>query len=133
MAIKASPVTPQRYTFECDPDGQSWVDIKPVTGRMEEIRANLLTTQEIRFDDQGYPVRRVVVNPIQLSLEEMRLTLAGAHIVVENEQGEEESLFADESVTREQFYNDIDKLPIAARREWVAAVRRFNTVWMYPF
>jgi len=132
MAIKASPVTPTRYKLECDPDGESWIDIKPVTGRMEEIRANLLTTQEIRFDDQGYPVRRVVVNPIQLALEEMRLTLGGANIVIENEDGEEERLFS-EGVSREQFYADIDKLPIAARQEWTAAVRRLNPVWLYPF
>jgi len=121
-------------TFGCDAGivGDNLFDIKPVTGRMEEIRANLLTTQEIRFDDQGYPVRRVVVNPIQLALEEMRLTLGGANIVIENEDGEEERLFS-ENVSREQFYADIDKLPIAARQEWTAAVRRLNPVWLYPF
>jgi hypothetical protein len=109
------------------------VDIKPVTGRMEEIRASLLTTQEIRFDDQGYPIRRVIVNPYELALMEMRLTYGGASIAVENEAGETESLFPAETMSRQEFYEHMDKLPLAARQEWIAAVRRQNPVWLYPF
>ena len=135
MAIKASPLTATRYNFsdDVDPDQESWVEIKPVTGRMEEIRADLLRTQEVRFDDQGYPIRRVIVNPYQLELEEMRLTFGGANIVVEGEDGKPEKLFPDETMSRQQFYEDMSKLPLAARKEWVAAVRRNNPVWLYPF
>ena len=135
MAIKASTLTPVRYHFseEIDPDQETWVDIKPVTGRMEEIRASLLTTQEIRFDDQGYPIRRVIVNPYELALMEMRLTYGGASIIVEEEAGESETLFQEENMARQQFYEDMDKLPLIARQEWIAAVRRMNPVWLYPF
>lgn len=133
MAIKASPVTPTRHEFACDPEGESWVDILPVTSRMDEIRGSLLSVQEVRWDDNGYPIRRTEVNPYQLMVEEMRLTFGGANIVIESEEGKPLRLFTADPMTRGAFMEDLEKLPREARIEWGNAVRNQNMAWLYPF
>lgn len=131
MPISASRLTPVRYVFKCDPDEQSWVEIKPLDARMDELRANLLSTQEFYWEG-GTFVQRVNVNPRSLEAREMFLSFSKAHIVIDGPDGEE-VLFQAEPMTEQAFSQDLNKLPRIARREWVDAVRDNIEAWKLPF
>jgi len=136
MPIKASSVSPTRHIFECDEDGESWVDIKPIDGTMEQRRGQLLATQEMTWTATGAPVQRVEVNPYRLTAFELYLTFGGGHIAIEKEDGESVVLFEKKDMTESEFRADLDQLiqhAEPARREWVDAMRRVNPAWYYPF
>lgn len=135
MPIKASPVTPVKKELKrSDPSGDTWVLVKPASTREDLLRGELLKTQEVSWDDEGRIATRVVVNQYQLQLEEVWLTFGGGHVVLEKEEGEDETLFPNgEKTTRPDFFADIMKIPPSARNEWVGLVREVNPAWLYPF
>ena len=135
MPIKASSVTPVKKELKrSDPSGDTWVLVRPATTREDLLRGELLKTQEVSWDDEGRIATRVVVNQYQLQLEEMWLTFAGGHVVLENEDGELKELFKKgEETTRSEFFADVARVPPPARNEWVSLVREVNPAWLYPF
>lgn len=137
MPIAVSEVTTHRHTFEQDPDGASWVEIKPVTARMEQQRAQLLSTQELGFDEAGYMTRRVIANAWDVENEELRLTFEAGHIELALEGKEEPLVLFDKpSLTRAQFLEDMGKLAELApgvRNSWIGVVRSRHPGWYSPF
>lgn len=137
MPIVVSPVVSYRHVFEQDPDGASWIEIKPITARMEQQRAQLLSTQELGFDEAGYMTRRVIANAWDVENEELRLTFEAGHIELAVEgQDEPLVLFDKPNLTRAQFMEDMNKLAEMApgvRNSWIGVVRGRRPGWYSPF
>jgi hypothetical protein len=104
---------------------------------MEQQRGQMLSTQELGFDEAGYMTRRVIANGREVETEEMYLTFEEGHIELAVE-GEDEPLvlFDKEDMTRAKFLEDMAKLGELAptvRREWITAVRSRRPGWYSPF
>lgn len=139
MPIKAASVTPEKVELSgCDPSGDTWVMIKPITTREDLLRGELLKITEINWTG-GIPVQHILVNQYALMLEELYLTFGGGNIVMEYpaEDGEPERrviLFEEGTdIPRRRFMEDVQKLPPEARDEWVQKMRGINQAWLFPF
>lgn len=139
MPIAVTRVVNNRHVFEQDPDGNSWVEMKPVTERMEQQRAQLLSTQEMGFDEAGYMTRRVIANSRDVENEELWLSFQAGHIELVVTEDEEETslvLFDKPGITRTQFMEDLARLGELAprvRNSWIGVVRSQHPGWYYPF
>jgi hypothetical protein len=144
MAIEAAPIVPQKQLLDIDPDGESWVLVVPATPVMNLQRGELLKMQE--FDSSGY-FTRVIVNPVLLQNKEVWLSFPGrdpkfvdepAHIVIVDETAKDGKrvLFSKppkDGWSESAFYEILEDLDPAIIASWVAAVRRVNRGWVFPF
>ena len=140
MPISVTKVVPYKHVFEQDPDGASWVEILPVTERMEQRRGQLLATQEIGYDEAGYMTRRVIANSRDVENMELFLSFKAGHIELleVDKEGEEKLLvlFDSPEISQTQFMADLAKLGEMApgvRNSWINAIRSRHPGWYYPF
>ena len=139
MAIKVASLVAERVELrDSDPTGDTWIDVKAVTGRQDLERGRLLKISDIMWDESGRLAKRVIVNPAMLRMEELWLPYGGSHVVLAQTDADgaetKVELFLDGAkITRERFMEDASKLPPLALREWSAAVRVLNPDWQYPF
>jgi len=138
MPIQAAPLVAQKMALDdrtVDPSGDTWVYVRPATGREHLARAELL--REISYELNGAIVVRV--NPVLLQYEEIWLTSGNAdgkvgNIVVLRDK--EEKIFFTKSLndyTRTEFMEELSELPPTVVANWVAVVRRVNAAWRSPF
>ena len=147
MAIKAAPiVTEPVKLLDIDPDGESWVYIKPRALLMDRMRGRLLNQQEFSADGRYI---KVDVNPVELSLWEIWIAAGNeggdiGQIVVEREVVDEEGnsstkrevYFADlkkAEITYSQFVEELAKCPPSVRGSWTNQLHEKIPEWIFPF
>jgi hypothetical protein len=134
MPIQAASLLAQkRVLTDVDPSGETWVYVRPATGREHLRRGDLLRT--------SYSAAGVVsdTNPVLLAQMEIYLTCGGedgtiGSIVViygEKDQREFFSKKKDE-YTQRQFFAELSDLPISVFRDWHRQVITVNEEWTFP-
>jgi len=137
MPIAVSKVVSYEHKFEQDPDGTSFVVVKPVTARMLQQRAQLLSTQELGFDEAGYMTRRVIANAFDVENMELWLTFESGRIELAIEEEDKPLVLFDKpDISRTKFNEDMNKLAEMApsvRNSWIGVVRSRYPGWYSPF
>ena len=138
MPIQAAPLVAQKMTLDdrtVDPSGDTWVYVRPATGREHLSRGELL--KETSYELNGAIVVRA--NPILLQFEEIWLTAGNEDGKVGNivvQRGDEKRVFFEKSIndyTRSEFMEELTALPPMVLANWVVVVRRVNIAWQSPF
>jgi len=131
MPIKVSSPTPTKKFLPSDPDGGSWVMIKPTTYRDELVRGEVLKEREV--SSNGMVSKGI--NIYRLHAEELWLTYADAHIVTSEEDGEPVCVpfKPREEMERGDFMDVLTGLPSAIVLEWHRLMTEVNPDWAYPF
>lgn len=128
MAIKVSEMTPvKKHLTGVDPSGDSWVLIKPITYRDDMQRGELLKEREMGAGGAGKGI-----NMYLLRAEEIWITYANAHIVLEDEDGKEAQPFTEE-MTKKEFMTVLEGLLPAVVFEWHGKLVEVNPDWAFPF
>jgi len=138
MPIQAAPLVAQKMALDdrtVDPSGDTWVYVRPATGREHLSRAEML--KEISYEPNGAVVVRA--NPILLQFEEIWLTAGNEDGKVGNivvHRGDDKRIFFEKSIkdyTRSEFMEELADLPPIVLANWVVVVRRLNAAWRNPF
>jgi hypothetical protein len=131
MAIKVSGMAPTKKHLDgVDPSGDSWVLIKPITYRDDMRRGELLKERETATTRAGSVTKGI--NMYLLRAEELWLTYGGAHIVLEDKDGEETQPFSDE-MTKTEFMAALESLEPPIVLEWHMKLVEVNPDWAFPF
>jgi len=131
MVIKISPITPVKKELDqADPSGETYVMIKPITYRDDMARGELLKERET--SNTGRASKGI--NMYFLRAEELWLTYADAHIVLEDEDGKQSEPFGPrEEMTRDDFMKALIALQPAIVFEWHQKIVEVNPDWAFPF
>lgn len=125
MPIKISAMTPQKKILsEADPSGDTYVMIKPVSYRDDMARGEFLKEREIATG-KG-------INMYTLRAEELWLTYAGVHIVLESEDDKQAQPFS-EGMTKASFMEALSALHTDVVLEWHSKMVEVNPDWAFPF
>lgn len=128
MSIKTSAIAPvKKELIRVDPSGETYVMIKPITYRDDMMRGELLKEREVSsaYGSKG-------LNIYILRAEELWLTYASAHIVLEDEDGKQTEPFSEE-MTRTAFMEALSALQPAIVLEWHQMLVEVNPDWAFPF
>lgn len=131
MPRDIQPAEPQtKYLEGWDPDGDTWVRIKPAGFVENSHRDELLKNRSEAFEPDGTWRIDTTVNNRTLWLEEIALTFAGTNLTVDGKP-----LFDKDDVPVAEFKKKISEInpPDALIQEWVELVREVNADWQYPF
>lgn len=120
---------------DLDPSGDTWVWVRPASGREKLQRGELLKDRTLT--ERGL---HSSVNPVALQNLEIYLVSGNedgeiGHIVVEYDDGETRTYFAKKrsDYTRAEFIKELNELPDIVIAAWHAQVIRVNAAWFYPF
>ena len=131
MPRDIQPVEPQtKYLTDWDPDGDTWVRIKPAGFNESQHRAELLKNRSEALEPDGTLRVDTALNNRALWLEEIALTYAGSNLTVGGKP-----IFEKDTVPLPAFRQKIAEVnpPDELIKEWVALVREVNPDWQYPF
>lgn len=131
MAIKISPMTPvKKVLIVSDPSEDSWVMIKPITYRDDMMRGELLKERETSSESRASKG----LNMYLLRAEEMWLTYADAHIILEDETDKQSQPFGPrEEMVRADFMEALSALQPSIVFEWHQKMVEVNPDWAFPF
>lgn len=134
MSIKVSSPTPvKKMLAQSDPDGDSWVMIRPITYRDDIMRGELLKQREILNDTMGRALTRNI-NMYRLRAEELWLTYDNARIVLVDDDGSETEPFKPrDEMTKSEFLDILAGLPSAVVIDWYTRMLEVNPDWSLPF
>lgn len=135
--IKAGAIVAQKMEMSnLDPSGDTWVWVRPATGRDCLQRGQLL--RNVSVDASG--LLHNTVNPILLQNKEIWLTAGNedgeiGRIVVERPDGSTHTFFKKKKseYTEQEFVSELMELPPVVARTWNTLVRQVNEDWFYPF
>jgi len=134
MAIHISAMTPvKKILVQSDPSEDSWVMIRPITYRDDLQRGELLKEREVASDAYGGSMTKGI-NMYRLRAEELWLTYADAHIILEDEDGEQSEPFSPhDEMGKANFMQALASLSPAVVLEWHRRMVEVNQDWAYPF
>lgn len=136
MPVKAGALVAQKMELKnLDPSGDTWVWVRPATGRACLQRGELLTNKIVTPDGL-----QPQCNPVMLQNEEIWLTAGNedgeiGHIVVEYEGEDEPRIFFQkkkDDYTKSEFLKELMELPPIVAATWVSLVRQANQAWIFP-
>jgi len=128
MKLVAS-VTPQKvYLKRWDPEGDTWVSIKPARMGDTMARSGAMPPLELLVDEEGRNVQRLRLADSQRRLLECWLTFDSASIMEEDENGNPRPMFT-KGMARAEFEAAFKRLPIELAEEWHEAVLQVNPQW----
>jgi len=129
MPIKISAMAPvKKVLSRADPSLETYVMVKPITYRDDMARGELLKEREV--SDGGSKG----INMYLLHAEELWLTYADAHIVLEDEAGKQTQPFSSrEEMTKASFMQALTELLPPVVLEWHQKMVEVNPDWAFPF
>ena len=139
MPIKAAPVEVKPITLiRSDPTGETIFYMRPMTGRDDIIRGELLRNGAYANDDVYGVVTKVEANLPELRVEELWMLYDHAQCVVvtgeEPNQEEAEPFQERGKMTHKQFREALWTLPSSVRTElWSRTIQQCAPGWLSPF
>lgn len=127
MTIKAADTVPVKKELrECDPSGDTWVMIRPITFRDDLLRGDFLGGNKALLKAQEL----WITYPTKEELDGR----PPCHIVIEDKAGNESEPFGDkEEMGRQKFIEALEKLDPEIVFEWYKKMLELNPGWTYPF
>ena len=137
MAIKASETTPVKVVLtQADPSGETYLMFRRPTWRDDELRGELLKDTHMVMTDNGI-AKRVQVNPYLLRSEEIWILYMDGNLVVEDTQGNRDSLLKPrKDMSKEQFMNVLRDPRLDTDVLWEIHNKMIAEVasdWRFPF
>jgi len=137
MPIKAvSLVAQRRELLDVDPSGDTWVYVRPVTGKEHLRRGELIRT---RYFDAGLATD---TNPVLLNQMEIYLssgdedgTIGNIVVIYGEDDDAKKRVFFEKKktdYTQRTFLEELADLPITVFRSWHRQVIDVNQEWFYP-
>lgn len=122
--------TQTMFLEEWDPDGDTWVKIKPPGFEEARQREELLKKRKESLTEDGTLAIETSVNNRTLWAWEIALTFAGTNLTANGKP-----LFAEDTVSVTDFLTRLGEInpPDELIREWVLLVREVVPDWRFPF